>query len=306
MTSFVDIKKYCRRLILAADDKDADEIRRVWDEFVPVAKDYERSAGNITVDLLRALNLIEGVDRGDVCILDHGCGGGGKTLFLMAVGYTNIYGVTVNQDTSNLEYVASVVCGTDHTRFHQIDGSSICFEDEKFHFVFSLQVLEHVNHDHIESFYAEEARVLKPGGVVYHEVPHQFVPFDSHAGLWFAHWAPRSLKPLAYGFGKTIQKRENMFPAGKLYTQQLDGGFLFLRSPYFHYRKLMQYFGNYDDWTVNKLTRRNNDPESYDSSAPLRIRQMMAAIFRLPVVGGFLAHLLRFGFMLQTVSVKTP
>ena len=69
---------------------------------------------------------------------------------------------------------------TADTHFSTYDGLVLPFPDGRFDFVFSQQVLEHVAPDQIENYYIEEARVLRPGGVAFHEVPHRLIPYDSH------------------------------------------------------------------------------------------------------------------------------
>jgi hypothetical protein len=53
--------------------------------------------------------------------------------------------------------------------------------------------------DHLwDSFFAEEARVLKSGGRVFHEVPHRLAPFEPHTRTWFLHSLPRPVYQSLY------------------------------------------------------------------------------------------------------------
>ena len=69
--------------------------------------------------------------------------------------------------------------------------------------MYSQQVLDHVADDVLEAFYAEEARVLRPGGIAYHQVPHRLVSYDSHTKTWFVHYLPGPLRrPLFRALGR--------------------------------------------------------------------------------------------------------
>ena len=65
-------------------------------------------------------------------------------------------------------------------------GGTLPFPDETFDIVLSSQVMEH--NRHIEAYYREAARVLKPWGFLYLHFPHRFQPYDGHTGRWFRHW----------------------------------------------------------------------------------------------------------------------
>ena len=68
----------------------------------------------------------------------------------------------------------------------QYDGKELPLKSNTFDIIFSDQVMEHCYH--IDDFYREAARVLKPDGVMQVNFPHRFVPFDSHSRTWFRHW----------------------------------------------------------------------------------------------------------------------
>ena len=50
---------------------------------------------------------------------------------------------------------------------------------DMFDFIFSQQVVEHVDDDYIEAFLDEEVRVLSESGIVYHQIPHRWTPWES-------------------------------------------------------------------------------------------------------------------------------
>lgn len=53
------------------------------------------------------------------------------------------------------------------------------FEDEEFHLVYSHQVLEHIRD--LEAAFGEMKRILKPGGVMYHQYDPYFHPLGGHS-----------------------------------------------------------------------------------------------------------------------------
>jgi SAM-dependent methyltransferase len=64
------------------------------------------------------------------------------------------------------------------------DGGKFPVPDTSFDFVVSFQVLEHV--PSIEHIFRESARVLRPGGMMYHTFPNYFSFYEGHyAVLWF-------------------------------------------------------------------------------------------------------------------------
>ena len=112
-------------------------------------------------------------------ILDFGCGNGDMVEQYCQAGY-NAFGCDIR-----IEHESE--------RVRKIDYENYCipFADNRFDFVFSDQVLEHVQ-DHARAF-AEISRVMKPGAISLHIFParlklredHVFVPL---AGVIQSHW----------------------------------------------------------------------------------------------------------------------
>ncbi len=148
-------------------------------------------------------------------------------------------------------------------------------------------MLEHVRPDVLDAYYAEEGRVLKPGGLAFHQVPHRLVPYDSHSRTWFIHYFPRPLARRLYGLvgrdGRYLQS------------------FIFLRGPWAHRRRARRYIGPVEDLTVARF-RNLRDLEGYDG--PKRLRRALGVLARLPALGTAFALLLRNFVMLDTLAVK--
>jgi SAM-dependent methyltransferase len=157
--------------------------------------------------------------------------------------------------------------------------------------VFSQQVLEHVMDDVIEAYYAEEGRVLKPGGLALHQVPHRLVPFDSHTGTWFVHYLPRVLRLRLYCW----------LGHDPDYVERL----LCLRWPEFHRVRMIEHVGSYQDLTLRRLVEIRdfgNDGPVYDGS--LALRRMIGAAIDMPVIGRLAGAILRRLVMIESLSVK--
>lgn len=71
------------------------------------------------------------------------------------------------------------------------NGKVFPFPDNTFDYVYSTSVLEHMSHP--QEVLKEIARTLKPGGKFYLSFPNKYAPKESHTGLWFISWLPRSL-----------------------------------------------------------------------------------------------------------------
>jgi SAM-dependent methyltransferase len=160
-------------------------------------------------DILRELG--HSLDPG-AQILDFGCGAGKMVEQYCEVGY-NAFGCDIRGEHES-------------ERARLIDQTSyrIPFADNVFDFVFSDQVLEHVQ-DHARAF-AEMRRVMKPGAVSLHIFPAKLKPTESHVfvplgGLiqnrwWLTLW--------------TLLGIRNSFQTGKGFREVVDLNFRYLRD----------------------------------------------------------------------------
>ena len=140
-------------------------IAGVWQEF---CQTVQRTADAPPYHLAILLNRIEQYrgarQKSEITIFDHGCGGGQTLLYLAARGYTNIYGNDVGGDLSIQNRIATEILQHHSPRFTIDDGKTIPLPDSAIDIVFSQQVLGHVDDAAIESYFAEERRVLKAAG----------------------------------------------------------------------------------------------------------------------------------------------
>ena len=82
---------------------------------------------------------------------------------------------------------------TQTVRELKLTTEKINFNDNSFDYIFSQQVIEHVESNLLESYLSEEKRILKKNGLVFHQIPHRLGPFEGHTKKWFIHWLPKKL-----------------------------------------------------------------------------------------------------------------
>lgn len=169
-------------------------------EFDQYSKEYESLVENSVgfsnlshsfFTTMKADLLIELVDlhngSSEAKILDLGCGIG-LTDFHLKKTFKNLTGVDVSSK--------SIQMAKEHNpevQYFEYSGQKLPFEDESFDFVFTINVMHHVNPDNWIPFLEEAKRVLKNGGklIVFEHNPYNPLtlkavkdcPFDEDAVL---------------------------------------------------------------------------------------------------------------------------
>lgn len=138
--------------------------------------------------------------------------------------------------------------------------------------------MEHLREDEIFLYYEEEGRILKKNGFAYHELHHKFIPYESHSRLWIIHLFPYFMKPFLYGLCMSIRDKKNLFLKGCYYADFFSKEFLILRSPQFHKNMIRNNIGEFEDLTVQRLSKKT-DFSSYDTDSPLFFRKLIQKIF---------------------------
>ena len=225
--------------------------------------------------------------RTDVTILDHGCGSGLTTMVLAALGYTNIHGVDVGGEKTALNRICKLLLGHSEDRYFVYDGDRLPLADSSVDVVLSQQVLEHVRPDVFERYYSEEARVLKPGGIAYHQVPHRLVPYESHSRTWLLHYLPR---PLFMALLRLFRSDVSILASH-----------LYLRWPWRHKAMVRRIIGPCTDLTLDRL-RKIRNLETYDGARGLR--RLIDRTIDLPVVGSAAGAALACFVQIDTVAVR--
>lgn len=262
---------------------------REWTAFQEAARATESAPPFHLRTLLDELaRLTPDGARDRVAILDHGCGGGYTLLYLAALGWTNIHGVDVGGRAEALNRLTADILGLSGQRFTIYDGATLPLADDSIDLVFSQQVLEHVNPAVYDSYLREEARVLRPGGVAYHQVPQRLTPYESHTRTWLLHYLPlgafrRAVDALGRG-------------------NEVSRGILFLRWPWQVRDDFRRVFGRVEDRTAARAAQ---VPDADVQEGSMALRRLIANACRAPLLGpltrGALANLM----MLDLVAVKT-
>lgn len=277
-----------KRLFEAAEA--GSDLSKPWVEFADSAATLRANPPNHLATVFRIARELGSrhPDR-EIKILDHGCGGGVTLLLLLADGFTGIHGVDMPQARCEaLNRVTRELFAIPEQRFFRYSGDALPFADHAFDLILSQQVIEHVVDTQLAAYYSEEGRILRPGGCAYHQVPHRFVPYDTHSRTWFLHWLPRRLQMAGY----RILKRNAAY---------LDS-MLFLRSPRTHLALAEKYIGPVEDVTAQRLAIMP-DFESYDG--PIATRRIIHRAVNIPVFGNGIARALKNLVMLETIAHKT-
>lgn len=217
-------------------------------------------------------------------ILDYGCGTGTTALSLRLLGYAQVDGVDVKDQTANERFAQAL--GLNNGTLCMYDTKTLPFADQSYDVVVSQQVLEHVHN--LDDYYREAARVLKPGGVALLDFPHRFVPFDSHARRWFIHWFPKPVRNLLY---------DRFTEKGAAHYANL----LNLRSLGTHRRIARRHFSSFELVTAERL-RAFTYQDDYEGN--LSLRRLADRFFRLPLAGGGALALLSRLAIADVVCVK--
>ena len=282
-----DIKKAHHSLAMVC--REGGDIAVAWRDFEATVK---RSADDPPFNFRALTGLLEEIGgsrtKSDIRILDHGCGSALWLLYLLANGYRGIHGIDVGGHCDSLNRLMRDHLGLKDKRFFLYDGSKLPFDDDQFDIVFSTQVIEHIAPDVLENYYAEERRVLAPGGMAYHQVPHRLVPYDSHTRTWFIHYLPRPVwLAILSAMGRDPDFARNQ---------------LFLRWPWVHRRLARRHIGTCDDRTMARFMSLT-DLSGYDG--PRGLRRFVRSLLALPGVGWLGQKLLANFVMLDTIS-RTP
>lgn len=275
-----------------------------WLNFQKLALQISKKPPQAIFEIQKSLEIIEKKKpKSRIRIFDHGCGGGLKAIYLAAIGYKNVYGVNVNFDVFFINKILKTKFRVSEIRFFKTKGKGVPFKKNFFDFIISAQVLEHLTDEEVFLYYSEEGRILKENGLAYHEVPHKYIPYESHSRLWLIHLFPYFCKPFLYGLFLSIQKKKNLFLKGRYYAEYFSKNFLILRSPHFHKKMLTKNIGSFRDLTYNRLLR-EEDFSSYDNDSPILLRKFIQKLFKIPLLGKFLAIICKNFFILQTLSKK--
>ena len=153
--------------------------------------------------------------------------------------------------------------------------------------LFSQQVIEHVEPKIKLSFIKEENRVIKINGLIYHQIPHRLVPYESHTRVWFLHWLPKKIFKLFL-----FKKRKKEFISKSL----------FLDWPWEIKNLFLKCDLKYYNITHYRLIEKPDGKKLYGASS--FIRELFYKLTKLPIIGRFLIKIFKNFFMLEVYSKK--
>ncbi len=274
---------------LIKPNQNPESIKKKWTMILKSFKNYRPN------HLLSLLNLLDESKAGAKSkILDHGCGGGVTLFFLASKGYSNIWGIDINdsQDFINRKkacnQIFKIILNTDSERITNYDGKTINFKSATFDYIYSQQVIEHVHSELLDKYISEERRILKNDGLALHQIPHRLGPFEGHTKKWFIHWLPQKL----YFYFLKDDKQ----------SLSLVKNALFLRWPW----ELKSYFNKYFN-SVNNLVnlRLKYDVFSEEYSKKEKIiRKTLVFLFKLPILGRLFLRIFSVFFQLEILARK--
>ncbi|OUU29733.1 MAG: hypothetical protein CBB97_02065 [Candidatus Endolissoclinum sp. TMED37] len=227
-------------------------------------------------------------------ILDHGCGGGITLFFLASKGYYNILGIDINstQDYINRKNACNkifkIILNTNTNVIQHYNGKKINYKNNFFDYIYSQQVIEHVQSHLLDSYIAEERRILKSNGMVLHQIPHRLGPFEGHTKKWFIHWLP---KKWYYYLLKDDKQNLNLVKNA-----------LFLRWPWQLKSIFNKYFNNVNN-LVNLRLKYDIVSEEYSKKEKI-IRKILVLLFKVPLLGFIFLRLFSVFFQLELLAKK--
>lgn len=225
----------------------------------------------------------------NLIILDHGCGSCSTILYLFCLGYENIWGVDVSCDEKTLNNFLKNVCKIYERRIFNYDGDILPFNENKFDFVVSQQVLEHISFENKRKTIEEISRVMKLNSYAYFQIPHSLVPYEAHTKTWFIHWLPRRFSIYVY---KLINKNH------KFYKDHL-----FLMSPKKYKKIISEQIGEINDLSPDRISIFDNEFKEF-KGVNFYIRILLSKIVQIPIFGKIIVNYLSNFIMLELIVKK--
>ncbi len=128
-------------------------------------------------------------------VLSSGCGSAGDLWTFMEQGAARVYGLEIEKPLVSLarERFQNTIYEK-QAKIDLYDGTVLPFAQNSFDIVFSMHVLEHTKN--VVQYLTELFRVLKPGGVLFLDLPNRYYPIEQHTELKYIHYLPRRWRDL--------------------------------------------------------------------------------------------------------------
>ena len=126
---------------------------------------------------------------GGSVVLSSGCGSAGDLLAFMQAGASRAYGIEVDPALTGLARMR--FAGSPFASAVQVDcydGGVLPYESDLVDIAFSMHVVEHTRNP--ADYLMELFRVLRPGGILFLDVPSRYYHLEQHTLLPFVHYLP--------------------------------------------------------------------------------------------------------------------
>jgi SAM-dependent methyltransferase len=132
-------------------------------------------------------------------VLSSGCGSAGDLWVFLEMGALKAYGIEVSEKLARLARKRFQGTQSDHRAEIQVySGSSLPYSGSSFDIVFSMHVIEHS--PNLDLYLHELSRVLKPGGIVFLDLPSRYYWCEQHTLLPFIHYPPTRARDVLISF----------------------------------------------------------------------------------------------------------
>lgn len=115
-------------------------------------------------------------------ILSSGCGSAGDLYACLGLGAAKVYGIDIDRraaELGQLRFEGTPYAGRADVRSY--DGSRLPYADDFFDVILSIHVIEHTQ-DYV-GYLSDLFRVLKPGGIIFLDVPNRFYRIEQHTSI---------------------------------------------------------------------------------------------------------------------------
>ena len=126
----------------------------------------------------------------EINILDWGCGRGRSVAKLRKKGF-NAYGVEIEKKTISQGFTLFEKRGLSPTSILKTIDELNSFNNGYFDFIFSEQVLEHI--EDLSEVIDEMARLTASGGTGIHHFPSSKIVWEPHLLMPIIHWLPKNI-----------------------------------------------------------------------------------------------------------------
>jgi 2-polyprenyl-3-methyl-5-hydroxy-6-metoxy-1,4-benzoquinol methylase len=142
---------------------DSEKLRKFW-EFEYKVRQWQFFSGVYTKPVTRKIRKLIGKNRQR--ILDLGCGNGDMVRSL-AEYYPSVSGADIQ--SSRLEELNTQSKSVPRIQFYSYDELSEM--DKSFDVITSIEIIEHLNDDELDTHFDQIKKLLKPDGIVFISVP---------------------------------------------------------------------------------------------------------------------------------------